>query len=46
MKSTFPTVVVIAAAIFFGHLLAGGAARDLRWSSHLPQRQSKHLESR
>ncbi|HHU12035.1 MAG TPA: sodium-translocating pyrophosphatase [Clostridiaceae bacterium] len=23
MKSTFPTVVVIAAAIFFGHLLAG-----------------------
>ncbi len=30
----------------FGHLLAGGAARDLRWSSHLPQRQSKHLESR
>ena len=45
-EARLPTVVVIAAAIFFGHLLAGGAARDLRWSSHLPQRQSKHLESR
>ncbi|MGI5860545.1 MAG: glycosyltransferase family 4 protein [Myxococcales bacterium] len=29
----------------FGHLLAGGAPRDLRWISHLPQRQSKYLES-